>query len=262
MVIGGGIIFLLLVVVIFVLLIVFYNLLVQDLNSVLVVLNVQYWFGIDEFGWDIFSCLVYGFCIMFYIVLLVLVIVGLFGLLLGVSVGYFGGKVDMVLMCVIDIFIFFLSLVLVLVFVVVLGLGLEYVVIVIMLIVWLLIVCLVCVEMFFLCQVDFIFVVCLQGVLLVCVFWCYIVLLCLFLVIICIIMNMVGIILIVVGLGFFGFGVQLLELEWGVMIFSGCIYMMECWWVVIILGLVILINSLVFNFLGDGLCDIFDFCSE
>ncbi|HBZ76250.1 MAG TPA: D,D-dipeptide ABC transporter permease, partial [Leclercia adecarboxylata] len=51
------------------------------------------------------------------------------GLLLGVTAGYFGGKVDAVLMRVTDIFISFPSLVLALAFVAALGPGLEHVVI-------------------------------------------------------------------------------------------------------------------------------------
>lgn len=46
------------------------------------------------------------------------------------------------------------------------------------------------------------------------------------------------------------------------MISSGRTYMMECWWVVTIPGLAILINSPAFNFLGDGLRDILDPRSE
>ena len=69
----------------------------DSLNSALVAPNAQHWFGTDEFGRDIFSRLVYGSRITLYIVLLVSVTVGPLGLLLGVSAGYFGGKVDMVL---------------------------------------------------------------------------------------------------------------------------------------------------------------------
>ncbi len=134
--IGGGIIFLLLVVAIFAPLIAPYNPLVQDLNSALVAPNAQHWFGTDEFGRDIFSRLVYGSRITLYIVLLVSVTVGPLGLLLGVSAGYFGGKVDMVLMRVTDIFISFPSLVLALAFVAALGPGLEHVVIAITLTAW------------------------------------------------------------------------------------------------------------------------------
>ncbi len=161
--IGGGIIFLLLVVAIFAPLIAPYNPLVQDLNSALVAPNAQHWFGTDEFGRDIFSRLVYGSRITLYIVLLVSVTVGPLGLLLGVSAGYFGGKVDMVLMRVTDIFISFPSLVLALAFVAALGPGLEHVVIAITLTAWPPIARLARAETLSLRQADFISAVRLQG---------------------------------------------------------------------------------------------------
>lgn len=260
--IGGGIIFLLLVVAIFAPLIAPYNPLVQDLNSALVAPNAQHWFGTDEFGRDIFSRLVYGSRITLYIVLLVSVTVGPLGLLLGVSAGYFGGKVDMVLMRVTDIFISFPSLVLALAFVAALGPGLEHVVIAITLTAWPPIARLARAETLSLRQADFISAVRLQGASSARVLWRHIVPLCLPSVIIRITMNMAGIILTAAGLGFLGLGAQPPEPEWGAMISGGRTYMMECWWVVTIPGLAILINSLAFNFLGDGLRDILDPRSE
>jgi len=107
-------------------------------------------------------------------------------------------------------------------------------------------------------QADFISAVRLQGASPVRVLWRHIVPLCLPSVIIRITMNMAGIILTAAGLGFLGLGAQPPDPEWGAMISSGRTYMMECWWVATIPGLAILINSLAFNFLGDGLRDILD----
>ena len=244
--IGGGIIFLLLVVAIFAPLIAPYNPLVQDLNSALVAPNAQHWFGTDEFGRDIFSRLVYGSRITLYIVLLVSVTVGPLGLLMRVT----------------DIFISFPSLVLALAFVAALGPGLEHVVIAITLTAWPPIARLARAETLSLRQADFISAVRLQGASSARVLWRHIVPLCLPSVIIRITMNMAGIILTAAGLGFLGLGAQPPEPEWGAMISSGRTYMMECWWVVTIPGLAILINSLAFNFLGDGLRDILDPRSE
>ncbi|HAH14194.1 MAG TPA: D,D-dipeptide ABC transporter permease, partial [Pantoea agglomerans] len=75
-------------------------------------------------------------------------------------------------------------------------------------------------------------------------------------------MNRAGIILTAAGLGFLGLGAQPPDPEWGAMIASGRTYMLECWWVVTVPGLAILINSLAFNFLGDGLRDLLDPRSE
>ncbi len=161
--IGGGIILLLLIVAAFAPWIAPYNPLVQDLNNALVAPNAQHWFGTDEFGRDIFSRLVYGSRITLYIVLLVSVTVGPLGLLLGVTAGYFGGKVDAVLMRVTDIFISFPSLVLALAFVAALGPGLEHVVIAITITAWPPIARLARAETLSLRQADFISAVRVSG---------------------------------------------------------------------------------------------------
>ncbi|ADU69124.1 ABC transporter permease [Pantoea sp. At-9b] len=260
--IGGAIILLLLVTALFAPWIAPYHPLIQDLNNALSPPSAQHWFGTDEFGRDIFSRLVWGARITLYIVLLVSVTVGPLGLLLGVSAGYFGGKVDSVLMRVTDIFISFPSLVLALAFVAALGPGLEHVVIAITLTAWPPIARLARAEALSLRQADFISAVRLQGASPLRVLWKHIVPLCLPSVIIRITMNMAGIILTAAGLGFLGLGAQPPDPEWGAMIASGRSYMLECWWVVTVPGLAILVNSLAFNFLGDGLRDILDPRSE
>ena len=256
--IGGSIVLLLMIVALFAPWIAPYSPLVQDLNNALSPPGAAHWFGTDEFGRDIFSRLVYGSRITLYIVLLVSVTVGPLGLLLGITAGYFGGKVDAVLMRITDIFISFPSLVLALAFVAALGPGLEHVVIAITLTAWPPIARLARAEALSLRQADFISAVRLQGASSVRVLARHILPLCMPSVIIRITMNMAGIILTAAGLGFLGLGAQPPDPEWGAMISSGRSYMMECWWVVTVPGLAILINSLAFNFLGDGLRDILD----
>ncbi|VTN10296.1 Dipeptide transport system permease protein dppC [Raoultella terrigena] len=75
-------------------------------------------------------------------------------------------------------------------------------------------------------------------------------------------MNMAGIILTAAGLGFLGLRRPAAGSGVGGDDLQRSHYMMECWWVVTIPGLAILINSLAFNFLGDGLRDILDPRSE
>lgn len=260
--IGGGIILLLLIVALFAPWIAPYHPLIQDLNNALTPPSAQHWFGTDEFGRDIFSRLVWGARITLYIVMLVSITVGPLGLLLGVTAGYFGGKVDSVLMRVTDIFISFPSLVLALAFVAALGPGLEHVVMAITLTAWPPIARLARAEALSLRQADFVSAVRLQGASPLRILWKHIVPLCLPSVIIRITMNMAGIILTAAGLGFLGLGAQPPDPEWGAMIASGRTYMLECWWVVTVPGLAILVNSLAFNFLGDGLRDILDPRSE
>lgn len=232
--------------------------LVQDLANALQAPGAAHWFGTDEFGRDVYSRLVYGSRITLYIVALVSVTVGPTGLMLGVVAGYYGGIVDTILMRITDIFISFPSLVLALAFVAALGPGLEHVVIAITLTAWPPIARLARAETLSLRQADFVAAVKLQGASSLRILVHHIVPLCLPSVIIRITMNMAGIILTAAGLGFLGLGAQPPDPEWGAMISAGRRYMMECWWLVTIPGLAILMNSLAFNFLGDGLRDILD----
>ena len=123
--IGGGIILLLLIVAAFTPLIAPYNPLVQDLNNALVAPNALHWFGTDEFGRDIQPAGVRRAHHALHRAAGLRDRFGPLGLLLGVTAGYFGGRVDAVLMRVTDIFISFPSLVLALAFVAALGPGLE-----------------------------------------------------------------------------------------------------------------------------------------
>ncbi|MFJ5392813.1 ABC transporter permease [Pectobacterium sp. CHL-2024] len=256
--IGSAIVLMLILVAIFAPWIATHDPLVQDLANALQAPSVAHYFGTDEFGRDVFSRLVYGSRITLYIVALVSVTVGPIGLALGVVAGYYGGIVDTILMRITDIFISFPSLVLALAFVAALGPGLEHVVIAITLTAWPPIARLARAETLSLRHADFVSAVKLQGASSIRILLHHIVPLCLPSVIIRITMNMAGIILTAAGLGFLGLGAQPPDPEWGAMISAGRRYMMECWWLVTIPGLAILINSLAFNFLGDGLRDILD----
>ncbi|ACX89771.1 binding-protein-dependent transport systems inner membrane component [Pectobacterium parmentieri WPP163] len=256
--IGSAIVLMLVLVAIFAPWIATHDPLVQDLSNALQAPSAAHYFGTDEFGRDVFSRLVYGSRITLYIVALVSVTVGPIGLALGVVSGYYGGIVDTILMRITDIFISFPSLVLALAFVAALGPGLDHVVIAITLTAWPPIARLARAETLSLRHADFVSAVKLQGASSVRILLHHIVPLCLPSVIIRITMNMAGIILTAAGLGFLGLGAQPPDPEWGAMISAGRRYMMECWWLVTIPGLAILINSLAFNFLGDGLRDILD----
>jgi peptide/nickel transport system permease protein len=71
-------------------------------------------------------------------------------------------------------------------------------------------------------------------------------------------LDMAGIILTAAGLGFLGLGAQPPLPEWGAMIASGRRFILDQWWVATMPGIAILIVSLGFNLLGDGLRDALD----
>ncbi|WP_135822194.1 ABC transporter permease [Halostella litorea] len=65
-------------------------------------------------------------------------------------------------------------------------------------------------------------------------------------------------ILVGAGLGFLGLGAQPPTPEWGTMTAQGRIYLPASWWYSTFPGLAIFLSVLGFNFLGDGLRDMFD----
>ena len=71
-------------------------------------------------------------------------------------------------------------------------------------------------------------------------------------------LDMAGIILTAAGLGFLGLGAQPPLPEWGAMIASGRRFILDQWWVAAMPGIAILVVSLGFNLLGDGLRDALD----
>ena len=236
--------------------------LAQDLAGALKAPSAAHWFGTDEFGRDIFSRLVHGSRITLYIVALVTVVVGPIGLAVGVTSGYFGGWVDTTFMRITDIFISFPSLVLALAFVAALGPGLDHAVIAIALPAWPPIARLARAETLSLRKADFIVVAQLQGASSLRVLVRHVVPLCLSSVVVRLTMNMASIILTAAGLGFLGLGAQAPLPEWGAMISDGRRYMMDSWWMVTMPGAAILLVSLAFNLLGDGLYDVLDPRSE
>ena len=230
----------------------------QDLAGRLGPPSTDHWLGTDELGRDIYTRTLFGARVTLTIVFLVSVIVAPLGLAVGTISGYLGGWVDTVLMRITDIFLAFPRLVLALAFVAALGPGIENAVIAISLTAWPPYARIARSETMTIAKSDFIQAAVLLGASTWRILLRHIVPLCLSSVIVRLTLDMAGIILTAAGLGFLGLGAQPPTAEWGAMVSSGRDVILDQWWVATVPGIAILITSLGFNLLGDGLRDVFD----
>ena len=200
----------------------------------------------------------WGSRITLYIVGLVSVIVVPVGLAIGVVAGYVGGWVDSALMRLTDDFLAFPRLILALAFVAALGPGLENAVLAIALTSWSPYARIARAEALTLRRSDFILAARSQGIPHLQIIVSHVAPMCVSSVIVRLTLDMAGIILTAAGLGFLGLGAQPPTPEWGAMIALGREYLLDQWWVPAFPGMAILVVSLGFNLLGDGLRDVLD----
>ena len=76
-----------------------------DYSSTLQAPSAAHWFGTDELGRDILFRVMYGSTVSLSIGIVTVIVALFFGLILGAAAGYYGGKIDMVIMRIMDIFL-------------------------------------------------------------------------------------------------------------------------------------------------------------
>ncbi len=220
--------------------------------------SASHWLGTDDQGRDILSRVLHGSRITLQVVALVAVLAAPVGLAVGTVAGYAGGWVDAVLMRVTDIFLAFPRLILALAFVAALGPGIGNAVIAIAITSWPPYARIARAETLTVRRADYIAAVRLMGASPGRIVLRHIAPLCVSSVIVRVTLDMAGIILTAAGLGFLGLGAQPPMPEWGAMIAGGRQFVLDQWWVAAGPGLAILLVSLGFNLLGDGLRDALD----
>ncbi|NYT31526.1 ABC transporter permease [Rhizobium sp. WYCCWR 11128] len=218
----------------------------------------EFWLGSDDQGRDIYSRLIYGSRLTLLVVVLVAVISAPVGLIVGTVSGYAGGWVDATLMRITDIFLAFPKLVLALAFVAALGPGIQNAIIAIAITSWPPYARIARAETLTVRRSDYISAVRLMGASPLRIIVRHVMPLCISSLIVRVTLDMAGIILTAAGLGFLGLGAQPPLPEWGAMIASGRRFILDQWWVAAMPGIAILIVSLGFNLLGDGLRDALD----
>lgn len=255
---GGSLILLLLLVAVFAPLLSGFDPNQQNIEQRLLPPSASHWLGTDGFGRDLFTRLLYGTRPTLLLVSLVLLLTLPIGVLVGVAAGFYGGWAERILMRITDVFMAFPQLVLALAFVAILGPGLLNGALALSLTAWPAYARQARAETSVLRNSDYLAAAHLQGITGARLLLGHVLPLCLPSVIVRVALNLGGIILAAAGLGFLGLGVEPPTAEWGSMVADGSRVIFDQWWVAAAPGIAILLTSLSFNLLGDGLRDVLD----
>ena len=231
---------------------------VQDLPNKLQAPSWGHPFGTDQFGRDILCRILYGSRIAVKIIVIVTAISGFLGVTIGIIAGYFGGKMDEILMRITDMFLAFPRLILAMAFAAMLGPSLANVIIAISFVNWTPYARLARAEALKVKGQPYIESIRSMGASDLRIIFLHILPMTISPVLVQITLRMGTIIITAASLGFLGLGAQPPSPEWGVMVSDGRSFLIDQWWISTYPGIAIALVVLGFNLLGDGIRDMLD----
>ena len=215
-------------------------------------------FGTDKMGRDIYTRVIYGARASLTSTFGVVALVFLVGMVVGVLAGYFGGKIDAVLMRIADMMLAFPGLVLALAVAGIMGAGSRNAIIAIVLVNWTKYARLSRSLVLKIRDRDYVSAAIVTGSKTGHMLFSYMLPNALPTLIITATTDIGGMMLELAALSFLGFGTRPPAPEWGYMLNEGRACMQSAPWMMIFPGLAIFLVVTVFNMLGDSVRDILD----
>lgn len=235
-----------------------YNPYAQNLKDRLLSPNFIHILGTDELGRDVFSRLIYGMRISLTVGLLPTFISMLIGSILGLVAGYYGGKIDFLIMRIADIILAFPSLLFAMVVMYTMGGGLINIFIALSFINWASTARVVRAQTLSLKEMDYVLAAKTVGVGNIVIMYRHILPNCLTNLIVLFTLNIPSAILSEASLSFLGVGALPPSASLGLMVVKAKKYLFTNPYLVLAPSIMIMCIVLLFNFLGDGLRDILD----
>ena len=220
--------------------------------------SLHHFFGTDDLGRDVFTRMIFGARISLAVGFISVFIILIIGTLLGIISGYYGGKIDYMIMRFTDIVLCFPTFFLIILVIAFIEPNIYNVMIVIGVTSWPGLARLVRAEVLSLKEREFILVSKMMAISNIKIFFVHILPNIISPLMVYSSLAIGGAILTESALSFLGLGVQPPMPSWGQILTSGKDYIYMAWWLSLFPGIAILVTVLAFNLVGEAIRDVFD----
>ncbi|MDA1098067.1 MAG: ABC transporter permease [Proteobacteria bacterium] len=220
--------------------------------------STKYILGTDIFGRDVLTRLLYGARVSLIVTALSLLVGGGVGLTIGIASGYIGGRLDSLLMRLVDAAFTFPAILFALLLAVTMGQGLDTLVVAIGLLLWAGFARIIRGEVLALKQRDFVALAKVHGCSELRIMVTHILPNVMNTFMVLVTLNVGAVIVAEASLSFLGAGIPPPTPSWGLMVAEGRGKISSAWWLSLLPGIAITMVVLTFNLFGDWLRDRLD----